>query len=634
MKSLAGSFFLFLSALGACTNSSKTSLTENSGGLALSGTPGSAYQDLLYFFTPGLTNSSGASLTYSASGLPAWATLNGLTGGFTGYPETPGTYSGITLNASDGTHSTSLASISVTVVGDPLRDEMWHFKNTGQTGYSSGSATVGYDLNLQDVWRSGGTGRGIRIAISDSGLEILHEDLSANVLSGASRDYKTSAPYTGDPTADASNTDGDHGTSVAGIIAARGWNSVGVRGIAPQAGIAGLNYLADGVTQTTAKLVDQADGDFDIFNQSWGADTNGDSTLSTSYQSQLTYGATSLRSGLGALYVKAAGNSFQPSSSYSWMTLDANSDPFNTSPYLIVAGALNASGVKASYASIGSCIWVSGFGGEYGTTQPAIITTDRTGCDKGYSVTGATENSFEGGGAPNSNCNYTSTFNGTSSATPMITGVIALMLEANPYLTWREVKHILAITARQVDVGFSPIVSRAVDPSGYVWDSGWVTNAAGYKFHNYYGFGVVDASAAVALAKTWTHSFKSFTSSYVDSGTISVAIPDNSITGATSNVTFASSLLVESIVVQVSATHTYTGDLGIELTSPSGTKSILFHANNAFADDTNLASMRLLSNAFYGENAAGTWRIRVVDGYAAETGTLTNWRLNVYGRAP
>lgn len=604
-----------------------------SGTLSILGVPSEARQDFSFSFTPAVNNPRHASLTFTASGLPPWASLNASTGAITGSPAGPATYTAF-LKVSDGQSEAVLSPLKINVVGDPLRPDAWHIQNTGQKAYASGAGTAGIDLNVLDAWRAGYTGQGVRVAVSDSGLEVSHEDLAPNVLAGLSKDYRTSAPYFGDPSPDPAATDGDHGTSVAGLIAAKGWNGIGSRGIAPNAGLAGLNFLNDDVSQTTSILVDQANGAYDIFNQSWGADAEGDSTLSTTYQNQLAYGVSSLRGGRGALYVKAAGNSYQPYSNASWMTLDSTTDPFNSTPYTVVVGALNADGNKASYASIGSCIWVSALGGEYGTTKPALISTDEMTCSRGFSRTSATENAFEKGGTGNANCNYTSAFNGTSGATPQVSGVIALMLEANPLLSWREVKHILASTAIPLPAS-SPIQNRSVDPAGYVWDPGWVTNGAGYKFHNFYGFGRVNAAAAVERARTWSTPFKPLLSSSLDSGAISLTIPDNNAAGVTHTMGMGAGLSIEAVVLTVSATHPYTGDLAVELTSPMGTKSILLHANNAFADDADFVGFRLLSNAFYGESSFGNWKIRVLDASPGESGTrrLTNWKLVVYGQS-
>lgn len=76
---------------------------------------------------------------------------------------------------------------------------------------------------------------------------------------------------------------------------------------------------------------------------------------------------------------------------------------------------------------------------------------------------------------------------GTSYACPVVSGVVALMLEANPELGWRDVQGIFASTSQKTDST----------------DESWTTNAAGFNHSYKYGFGLVDAYAAVTKGETW-----------------------------------------------------------------------------------------------------------------------------------
>jgi subtilisin-like proprotein convertase family protein len=242
---------------------------------------------------------------------------------------------------------------------------------------------------------------------------------------------------------------------------------------------------------------------------------------------------------------------------------------------------------------------------------------------------------FNNGGAPNTSCNYTNGMNGTSSATPVTVGVIALMLEANPALTWRDVKHILASTARKID----PTGGTTNGPlAGYVAEPGWTTNHATpspFNYHNWYGFGMVDAAAAVNLAKTYTlGQLGTFTNTgFIASGVLSLPIPDHSATGVSSSLSVPANpvQVIEAVQVRVSLTHPFLGDLGIEVISPAGTRSVLKNIADGYAGASNLTNQVFLSNAFYGENPAGTWTIKVVDAFTLDMGTLTGWAVRVYG---
>ena len=201
------------------------------------------------------------------------------------------------------------------------------------------------------------------------------------------------------------------------------------------------------------------------------------------------------------------------------------------------------------------------------------MTTDQSSCDQGYSRFGASTNDFQGGSnAENLNCNYSSTFNGTSSAAPTVAGVIALMLEANSNLTWRDVKHIIAGTSFQVDSLNQKQLSGVTQYS-------WVTNAANYKHHPWYGFGRIDALAAINQSKTY---IAGTLGTFVDTTNVYVKDVDDTslVFDITSNIqneyTFTQSALGESdfiefITLSLELDHSVVNDIGVSLTSPSGT---------------------------------------------------------------
>jgi hypothetical protein len=462
---------------------------------------------------------------------------------------------------------------------------------------------------------------------------------------------------------------GDHGTSVAGLIGAVP-NTIGGIGVAPYALLAGYNLLSSaGSSLDTIQSLGGATGtpfnssDVLVFNQSYGYDNKDDFLVDPAVESQLHDGVTNLRGGKGAIYVKAAGNGYEDFTTGTVCDQakvvgvgcqNANMDPENALPWNLVVGALNADGLRSSYSTPGAALWISAPGGEYGYNlsegwtappenphyifEPAMVTTDQSGCSQGYSRSGLTPlpgNDFEDGNVDNPSCNYTSTFNGTSSATPVTSGAIALILEANPNLTWRAVRRVLADTAVQVDpsqtgLTYGPVTG--IISGAYQVEQGWITNAAGYHFHDWYGFGRIDVQAAVAAARAFpAGSLGTFQDSgFISSGAISLSIPDGSPTGVTSTVNVTTNLTIEAVQIKVSVTHPLISDLAIELSSPTGTRSILLTAYNGFAS-ANLSGVVLLSNAFYGESSTGTWTIKVVDAYSVDTGTLTNWQIRVYG---
>ncbi len=537
----------------------------------------------------------------------------------------------------------NFTSSSSSASGDPLFKYSWHLYNTGQAVFAAVAGTAGFDMNLHSTWRQQILGSGIKIQISDDGLEDTHEDLKANFpYLNESKNYTLASPYVATVSAPI-HTDDNHGTAVAGLVAAVNSNGFGTSGVAPKATLTIANFLSSVVSQDLPKALDQASGNFDISNMSWGFEQNTLTPIEPTYEAQLKSMVTTKRGGKGAIFVKAAGNEFltycNGSTSLPCVG-SSNFDGDNILPYIIVVAALNAQGDKSSYSTNGADIWISAFGGEYGDDTPAMLTTDRSGCTLGYSKTGATP-AFDGGStAENKTCNYTSTFNGTSSAAPTLTGAIALLLETNPNLTWRELKYVLASTAT-IDSYATGSVTHPLGlalPTGYDWDQKWITNAAQFRFHNSFGFGRVNVDAAVAKAQSlpatplllgtytetnWAHSNTGLTT----------PIPDNSNTGASSALIVATALTVEAVQIKVSATHADISELALELTSPSGTRSILVPARNALTGIPNFVTDVFLTNAFYQETTVGTWTLKVIDAKAGNSGTLTAFSLNFYGGA-
>ncbi len=540
------------------------------------------------------------------------------------------------------TRSAFTASSSSSV-GDPFLKYAWHLSNSGQKVFAADAGTAGFDLNLTTTWRAGIVGSGVQIQVSDDGLDDNHEDLKSNFsYLNESKNYTISSPYLATIAAPI-GVDDNHGTAVAGLIAAVGNNGLGTVGVAPEASLTIANFLSAAVSPSLPKELDQASGNFDISNMSWGFPQYVLTPLEPTYEAQLKSMVTTKRGGKGAIFVKAAGNEFITYCNGS-TTLpcvgSSNFDGDNVLPYLIVVAALSAKGEQSSYSSNGSDIWISAFGGEFGDDSPAMFTTDRTGCTFGYSKSGELP-AFDGGtSGENPTCRYTSKFNGTSSAAPTLTGAVALLLEANPNLTWREIKYILAATAT-VDgyaTGAQTHPLGLTLPTGYDWDQKWITNAAQFRFHNAFGFGRVNVDAAVTRAQSLPASplaLGTYTVTdwaHVNTG-LSTAIPDNSATGATSILNVATALTIEAVQIKVSATHADISELALELTSPSGTRSVLVPARNALTGVPNFVNDIFLTNAFYQETTVGNWTLKVIDAKTGNSGTLTSFSLNFYGGA-
>ena len=556
-----------------------------------------------------------------------------------------------TFKVNDGTADSDTATVTIDLKTDPLYKYQWHLNNTGQTNFASNGGTSGADLNLDSVIVSGYTGDGVVVSIIDDGLEIAHEDLVDNVVTGSwNFNNSSSDPTLSSPCEEQTNSSCGGHVQIAGIIAAKGWNNKGGRGIAPDASIIGYNLLGGGgyyyYEQNQARGVNPPGGvTADIYNMSYGPDYGEDEItydlpqfIEADYQTVVDgfiNGVNNLRSGKGAIYLKASGNEFAKNytSDCGTTLLACNEiiwDDETALPYLMIIPALNADDISASYSTPGAGLWVSGYGGEYGYSYPAIMTVDRSSCDLGYSRSNNSINDFmSGSNNENSDCNYASTFNGTSSATPTVAGVVALMLEANPDLTWRDVKHILALTADKIHL------SASHDYQG-VTQFQWVENKAGYNYHNWYGFGKVDAEEAVSIAASFTaNNLGSFiTTSFVGSGTLNEQIPypDYLLNTIPVSKPAGSNGKVEFVRVSVNFNHEIPKSIGIRLLSPDGTTHNIMQPMTNVGTNPKDYYFDIGISGFYGENIEGDWSI-VIDDYIDDgiNGTLGSWGIEIYG---
>ncbi|MEA3404405.1 MAG: S8 family serine peptidase [Pseudomonadota bacterium] len=607
----------------------------------------------------------------------------------------------------------AVVSISVTsssVIPDQFISHQWYLENIGQsalTVYGSGG-TVGADVRLPNagssIYALGFTGEGVQVAIIDNALEIAHEDLAPNILANASYNFFTeNGKDLHDPTPPDSvpNPNGHHGTAVAGLAAARGGNEVGIWGVAPQVELIGYNLLYSGFTLTdelAAIGYGSAVNDFpelysesvDIFNMSYGRNPYEGTNENPGYTPEILAGLKSgtevLRDAKGAIYIKAGGNEYYGGTAFvdGWCDqaednniscYNTNMENENVTPYQMIIGAFNADDERSSYSNTGSALWMVGPGGEFGVNYPALITTDASGCTNGFSQNQSTvspynespfTSNFNTGesGTGNENCHYFSAFNGSSSATPVVSGIAALMLEANPALSWRDVKHILATTARQLNPDLADNVKdlgTVLSSDPVILEAGWLINNAGYHYSNTYGFGAPDAEAAIQMALDWKTNpttlpaFKS-TVSFTGSIPADNEIPDYDSGGLSPlerpSVTVNDNYVIESVELVISiddlaavatdsdSNNIDMSDYQIVLQSPAGTQSVLLTPYNAYQSGHDMIDLKLISHAFYDENSQGVWTLIVRDldnstnnriGHVGE-GKLTEWSLKVYGR--
>jgi len=487
---------------------------------------------------------------------------------------------------------------------DPLLTYQWHLENIAQSG-----GTTGEDIRAIATWPVT-KGGGIRVAVVDDAVETVHHELSPNLAAGAVFDYRSGTATAPLPC----YADDDHGTAVAGIILARDDNEFGGAGVAPRASLAAYHALA---TSTDADIADALNRDLAgnaIYNNSWGSPDNGMlNRAEASFVSAIRYGIATGRDRKGAIYVFPGGNGgcyLVDDGGECAFDENSNYDGYVNQLGVIAACAVDDDGRAPLYAEPGANLLVCG---PSGNAETAITTTD-------------VQNGFR------------SDFSGTSASTPMVSGAAALILSANPELTWRDVRLILANSARQND----PL------------DSGWIPGTGGRRpFNPLYGFGAADAQAAVALARTWSSVGNSESllscGPYVRGSGASpfpILIPDAPASGASQAREDAIAVggeceisKIEFVEIRFSATHAYSGDLRVDLISPNGLVSRLADArlcdpdqdgsadSCGVYDDWPFGSVRHLD-----EPAPGSWRLQVSDLITEDAGRWNGWSLRFWGR--
>ena len=218
---------------------------------------------------------------------------------------------------------------------------------------------------------------------------------------------------------------------------------------------------------------------------------------------------------------------------------DVNYHGFQSSPYTIVAGGHNRFDADYASSTPGAAVLVSG-------PAQSVRTTDREG-------------------SAGNSAGDTVQINGTSFAAPAVSGVVALMLEANPDLGYRDVQEILTLS------------SKLVDPNSPEWAmngaGNW--NGGGRHVSHELGFGAVDAHNAVRLAETWegqgTYQNLATNAAMQDFGGSFLIDPTIVATISVADIAFD----LDQVLVSVDLVHDHIGDLIISLESPSGTVSTL-----------------------------------------------------------
>ncbi|MEA2027494.1 MAG: S8 family serine peptidase, partial [Campylobacterota bacterium] len=422
--------------------------------------------------------------------------------------------------------------------GDLFFDKQWYIRSHGSITNSSGVASIsGYDLGLLPIYQKYmgyNYGNNIIIQIVDTAVYARHEDLAMNIDISRSYDGLTAGRM---PIPSINNS---HGTKVAGVIGARAFNGVGVRGVIPFAKLAVSNWLETSSLNILDKIwySGQGSNEIAVSNNSWGFDFSSN-TLPEEYMQQ----ATTLRNGKGRVFVFPSGNTRNVNG-------NANLDYLLNNRFAITVASINYNNVHSSFSTKGSNVLVSAYSGEDISTTPTIATTT------------IPKESHNSGTRPttwshDNKRNYTYDFDGTSTAAPMVSGAIGLVLEACPNLTWRDIRYILAKTSKRIDR----------------YNDSWVRNGAGIYHSIDYGYGLIQPRTMIELCQ---NDYEELPSQRSFQKTIypRTKLPDDH-TKTTYSLDIERSLAVEWVELTIDSDHTYASDLEIYLQSPNGTKTQL-----------------------------------------------------------
>jgi len=473
--------------------------------------------------------------------------------------------------------------------GDEFFDKQWYIRALGTpTNPSNVPSIEGNDLHLLEIYK-GHMGLNTIIQIVDSGVDSEHEDLKENFdLSRSLDGDEQGAPTPG-------GIFKPHGTMLAGIAAARAFNGVGVRGVAPFAKIAGSNWLAkqslDGLDK--AWFSGPGANEITVSNNSWGRYFTAD----TIYEDIMQEAVKNLRDGKGRVFVFASGNARADNA-------DANIQFVINNRFPIVVGALTYDNKIANYSTPGANVWTVAYGGADDFEKgPTIATT--------Y-ISGESLNTW----SEDTKANYTYAMAGSSAAAPMVSGAVALILEACPNLTYRDVKYIIATTATKVD---------SENPS-------WIQNEAGHNFSRDYGFGLIDTQIAIAKCQTAYSLLPQEESSYNSINELNKTITQNSI----ETITINKDLKVEWVETDIDIDASNASNIDIYLTSPSGTKIQLVKSGTIIDtyhipyENWMSGGFRFSTGAMLDESSIGDWKIEIIN-KNSDAITLNGVGITVYG---
>mgnify|MGYP000094002363 CR=1 FL=1 len=444
------------------------------------------------------------------------------------------------------------------LVSDPKADQSW---------YLDGSTRSDLSIDVYSVWQDY-LGSGVKVGIVDSQIDFYHPELA--------KAYDQSLDFnfdmgTGDLSFRSRDITNSHGTWVAGVIASEGGNGEGTVGIASGATLVGF-----GINYSSSNVVDQvlagirAGADVDVLNNSWSFGQNFYDAFwrnaNSEMEDALRHTIENGRDGLGTAIVFSAGNSGVDGSS--------NYHNFQNSPYTIAVGGVSPNGESWEFTSLGANVLLS-------AASDSVMTA-----------------------SPN---NRYASVSGTSFSAPAVSATIALMLEANPELGYRDIQQILALSSKREGLGDDPL-----EGDGWRENGADNFNGGGMHYSDSAGYGFLNVHNAVRLAETWQ------TQETIENrDTIEVTAESNETLKAGSNdhisfdIEVKDAIEVEHVQIAMNINYQNTGDLDIYLTSPEGTTVRLVYSDEDRDYVGAIRNFEFSSVASMGEMGAGTWTVDI-----------------------
>ena len=436
------------------------------------------------------------------------------------------------------------ASLNIT---DPGFDKQWHLLNVIKPGF---------DMNVTGVWELGITGKGVTVGFMDDGIDHENEDLKDNFSLEGSYDFNEHKKW---PTP--ALFDDTHGTRCAGEVGAVRNHVCGV-GIAYDTKVAGLRILSGKLTVADeAAAINYGYNTTQIYSCSWGPrfsnltrdDGKTMENIPPIAAAAFVNGIKNGRNGLGSIFVFAAGNGARSED-------NCNFDGYTNRVYTITVAAMDNYQQHPQYSEQCSGVLISTYSSA-GSGLSGIYTSDwKNGC--------------------------TSNHGGTSAAAPLAAGIYALLLEARPDLTWRDVQRITVENA------------VIVNPT----DDDWQKNGVGRMYNHKYGYGTFDTYTMIKAAQGYVKVAKQTVVEH-QNGNLSAHIPPGGVSNTIQilplHIQNANLTRLEHVVVAVTIDHQRRGDVSISLKSPSGFQSRLIETRSGDNDANGFQGWEMLSVAHW-----------------------------------